>query len=252
MSDVTVILNVYNRGYNLETQLAAIKAQTYRIKDENIWIWYNKGKNPQPLPANPKHRTFHCNENTKFHGRFTAALLAQTKFVAMFDDDIIPGTRWIENCIDSIEKCNGILGGSGVTIRAKAYQPHIKVGWNGNIKPTVITRVDLVGHAWFMKQEWLKYMWYEKPASWDNGEDIMFSYLCQKYGGINTFVPPHPENDMSLWSNTDGGKAGNDENASWLNNQDHFSLRDMVCAKCVENGWKTVYDVANPMKGILR
>ena len=74
MSDVTVILNVYNRGYTLEKQLAAIKAQTYNIKDENIWIWYNKGKNVQPLPVNSKHRTFHCSENTKFHGRFTAAL----------------------------------------------------------------------------------------------------------------------------------------------------------------------------------
>lgn len=246
MSEVTVILNVYNRGYALEKQLVAIKDQSYRIKDENIWIWYNKGTNEQPLPKNEKHRTFICNQNTKFHGRFTAALLAQTKYVAFFDDDIIPGSRWIENCVDSIEKCNGILGGSGVTLRGYGYQPHIKFGWNGNVKPVEITRTDLVGHAWFVKKEWLKYMWYEEPFSWDNGEDIMFSYLCQKHGGINTFVPPHPAMDMSMWSNIDGGRMGNDENATHLYKQDHYPLRDMVCQKCIDNGWKTVYDVKNP------
>ncbi len=243
MSNITVILNVYNRGYNLENQLAAIKNQTVMVKDENIWIWYNKGKNPQPLPKNPKHRTFVCNENTMFHGRFAAALLAQTEFVAIFDDDILPGKKWLENCIDSIGKCNGILGGSGVSIKAKGYQAHIKHGWNGNIKPTVTTRVDLVGHAWFMKQEWLKYMWYEKPFSWENGEDIMFSYLAQKYGGINTFVPPHPENDLTLWSNIDGGRVGSDENASFIHRPNHYELRDMVCSKAIDGGWKTVYNV---------
>jgi len=243
MKDITVILNVYNRGYTLEQQLAAVKAQTYRIQDENIWIWYNKGTNPQAMPQNPKHRTFVCNQNTKFHGRFAAALLAKTEYVALLDDDIIPGTRWFENCVDSIEKCNGILGGSGVTIKAKGYQQHVKHGWNGNIKPLQITRVDLVGHAWFMKTEWLKYMWYEKPFSWDNGEDIMFSYLCQKYGGINTFVPPHPHNDLTLWSNVDGNRYGSDKNASFINNPNHYAERDFVCAKCIDNGWKTVLNV---------
>jgi glycosyltransferase involved in cell wall biosynthesis len=241
---ITVILNVYNRGYAIEKQIEAIKNQSIKIDDENIWIWYNKGKNPQPLPNNSKHRTFVCNENTKFHGRFTAALLVKTKYVAMFDDDIIPGNRWFENCINSIEKCNGIIGGSGVSLYSKDYQPHVKHGWNGNIKPSEITRVDLVGHAWFMKREWMKYMWFEEPFSWDNGEDIMFSYLCQKYGKINTFVPPHPMNDMSLWSNTEGGKLGSDENATWLHNKDHYQLRDFVCNKCIENGWKTVNQVS--------
>lgn len=240
---ITVILNVYNRGYTLEKQIEAIKNQSVIVKDEDIWIWYNKGTNPQPILENKKYRTFICNQNTKFHGRFAAAMLSQNKYIAMFDDDIIPGNRWLENCIDSIEKCNGILGGSGVTIKSKGYQNNIKHGWNGHIKPTTITRVDLVGHAWFMKKEWMKYMWMEEPFSWDNGEDIMFSYLSQKYGNVNTFVPPHPENDKTLWSNIDGGRYGNDENATYIHVQNHYELRDMVCVKCIDNGWKTVYNI---------
>ena len=51
----------------------------------------------------------------------------------------------------------------------------------------------------------------------DNGEDIMFSYLLQKYGNIKTFVPPHPENNKELWC-TDykfAFESGNDDNASF-------------------------------------
>jgi glycosyltransferase involved in cell wall biosynthesis len=243
MGMVTIILNVYNRGYTLEKQIEAIKSQSMIIKDEDIWVWYNKGKNQQDQPKNSKHRTYVCNENTKFHGRFAAAMLAKTEYVAMLDDDIIPGSKWFENCFDSIQKCNGILGGSGVSIKSRDYSNNIKHGWNGHIKPMTPTRVDLVGHAWFMKKEWLKYMWLEEPFSWDNGEDIMFSYLCQKYGNINTFVPPHPSNDMSMWSNVEGGKIGNDENATYIHTPNHYELRSMVCSKAIDNGWKTVYNI---------
>lgn len=245
MNDITVILNVYNRPYTLEAQLDAIKNQTVKVDDENIWIWYNKGDAKQAAPKNPKHRIYVCNKNTKFHGRYCVALLAQTKFVAMFDDDVIPGNRWFENCIKTINSEDenykpGLLGGSGVLLsKNEKYQPNNKVGWNG-YKYNSITPVDLVGHATFWKSEWTKYMWYEKPVSWDNGEDIMFSYLLQKYGGINTYVPPHPINDRTMWSNIDENDIGSDENATWLHNPTHFSIRDNVVSTCIKNGWKII------------
>ncbi|MGA0327796.1 MAG: hypothetical protein ACO3OK_12425, partial [Limisphaerales bacterium] len=42
-----------------------------------------------------------------------------------------------------------------------------------------------------MRRDTLKYLWQEYPISWDNGEDIHFSYTAQKYGNIKTYVPPH-------------------------------------------------------------
>jgi glycosyltransferase involved in cell wall biosynthesis len=243
MGDITVILNVYNRPYSLEKQLEAIKNQTIKVDDGDIWIWYNKGTAKQSSPKNSNHRLYVCNQNTKFHGRFAIALLARTEYVAMLDDDVIPGTKWFENCIESMKTHNGIMGGSGVTLKSKAYEPYIKHGWNGHIKPEVTTRVDLVGHAWFFRQEWVKYMWYEKPVSWDNGEDIMFSFLCQKYGRINTFVPPHPISDMELWSNNDGGVMGSDANATYIHSPTHVSIRNKVCSECIDRGWKTVENI---------
>jgi len=242
---ISIILNVYKRPHMLEKQIQAIKSQSISIKSENIHIWYNKSDVTQYFPIDKEIKTYVCNWNTKFFGRFTIPLLIKTPFVGMFDDDTIPQKDWLKNCLETIEKpeSNGILGGSGVIISSRKYAPNIKYGWN-SIHSDKVERVDLVGHAWFFRQEWIKYMWYEKPCSWDNGEDIMFSYLAQKYGNINTFVPPHPENNMNLWSSDVkiGNEVGNDANATWLKNT-HYGERDKICSHCIDNGWKTVRNI---------
>lgn len=239
---VSVVLNVYRRPDMLERQIEAIKNQSVEIKSEDIHVWYNKSGIGQIYPKDEKIRTYICNWNTKFFGRFTIPLLIKTPFVAIFDDDMQPPKDWIQNCLDTIKKeeFNGILGGSGVLLNRKAYLPYNKVGWNG-IHSIKAERVDLVGHAWFFRQEWIKYLWYEKPISWDNGEDIMFSFLAQKHGGINTFVPPHPDNAKNLWC-TDpfvGNSVGSDKHASWRISN-HLQVRNQIVAHCIDNGWETV------------
>lgn len=244
MSDISVILNVYKRPHTLDKQIESILNQSIGIDVENIHVWYNKSDVVQHAPKNKKIKTYFSNWNTKFFGRFLIPNLIKTKYVAMFDDDLLPQKDWFKNCLNSMEKQEGIYGGSGVLIKTKeAYHPHTKFGWNGG-HSNKIERVDLVGHAWFFKQEWIKYMWMEKPISWDNGEDIMFSYLCQKYGRINTFVPPHPENNKNLWC-TEPKHAmtvGSDINSSWKR-KNHLNLRGQVVKECVKNGWKlTIMD----------
>lgn len=239
---ISVILNVYKRPHMLEKQIQAIKNQSIKIESENIHVWYNKSDIQQYHPVDKEINTYVCNWNTKFFGRFTIPLLLKTPYVAMFDDDTLPQRDWFKNCLETIEKeeSNGILGGSGVILKEKSYTPFDKVGWNGQ-HLNHIQRVDLVGHAWFFRQEWTKYLWYEKPFTWDNGEDIMFSYLAQKYGNVNTFVPPHPENNKLLWSSDfkTGNDVGNDENASWKKGS-HYLVRGKVCEFCIDNGWNTV------------
>lgn len=238
---ISVILNVYKRPDKLEEQIRAIKSQSIPIKSEDIHVWYNKSDVPQVLPQDKAIKTYQCNWNTKFHGRFTIPLLCRTKYIAIFDDDILPYKDWLKNCVESIEKKEGIYGASGVLLNTpNSYRNHVKYGWNG-VHSDTINQVDLVGHCWFFKQEWSKYLWYEDPASWDNGEDIMFSYLAQKYGKINTFVPPHPESNRNLWSCVPehGASVGSDKNASWLMGS-HIPLRDQIVVECVKRGWKIV------------
>lgn len=239
---ISVILNVYKRPNMLERQIQAIKNQSTQIKSENIHVWYNKSNVSQYLPIDKKINTYTCNWNTKFWGRYTIPLLLKTPYIAMFDDDILPQVDWFKNCLDTIEKpeTNGILGGSGVVIHKNGYVPNNKFGWNG-VHSSNIERVDLVGHATFYRQEWSKYIWYEKPYTFENGEDIMFSYLAQKYGSINTFTPPHPENNRNLWSCDPviGNSIGCDENASWRI-ANHLEIRSEICVYCMNNGWKII------------
>lgn len=241
---ISVVLNVYKRPHTLEKQIEAIKNQTINVKSEDIHVWYNKSDVGQYFPTDKTIKTYVCNWNTKFWGRFTIPLYLTTPYIAMFDDDTYPEKDWLANCLETIEKneSNGILGGSGVILLSKGYKPYNKVGWNG-LHSNKSERVDLVGHAWFFRQEWSKYIWYEKPPTWDTGEDIFFSYLAQKYAKINTFVPPHPENNKNLWSTNHGfaAKIGNDSNASALNNPNlQIQRRNAVCVYCIDNGWNTV------------
>lgn len=241
-NDISVILNVYKRPYTLDKQIEVIKNQTVGIKSENIHVWYNtpEGDIEQFLPDDNKIKTYECNYNTKFFGRFTIPLLCKTPYIAMFDDDIIPGPEWLENCLKSINKCNGILGASGVITNGKTYIPNQKIGWNG-VHSNSIEKVDLVGHGWFFKQEWAKYMWLEEPPSWDNGEDMFFSYMAQK-NGIGTFVPPHPENNKKMWGNdpSKDNDWGFDNNAHSLTVSNHLTLRNNIVIELIKRGWKTL------------
>lgn len=240
MDRVSVILNVYKRMDTLEQQIRAIKEQSIGYDNIDIHVWYNNSDVEQVLPIDKNIMTYQSNWNTKFWGRFTVPLICRTKYIAMFDDDILPEKNWLKNCIESMDKKEGIYGGSGVILHRKSYMGSSKVGWNA-VHSDNIERVDLVGHAWFFKQEWSKYIWFEKPSTWDNGEDIMFSYLAQKYGKINTFVPPHPESDKSMWSSdyNFASKHGGDENATFKTKKDHYPLRTQTVIHCIDNGWDT-------------
>ena len=158
----------------------------------------------------------------------------------MFDDDTIPGKKWIYNCREHIETNPGIYGGVGVILNDKKYYGHTRVGWS-NPNET-LQEVDLVGHAWFFEKSNLQYMWREEPFTWENGEDIQLSYLCKKYGDLKTYVPPHPASDIEMFSSLKGMKYGVDSKATSRpeNHTVFYNERDAQVASYIDSGWKTV------------
>lgn len=195
---VTVILNGYKRGSHLELQYNAIKSQT--LKPKEIMLWQNKG---EVFDEKITSQITHANSNKNFGvwARFAFALNANTEYVCIFDDDTIPGKKWLENCYDTIQKYDGLLGTIGVRYLTKtSYLPIERIGWDNPNDKT--EQVDIVGHSWFFRREWLSTFWRELPEINQSklvGEDMHFSYTLQKYLNKNTYVPPHPKNNMDMW-----------------------------------------------------
>jgi len=240
--DITVILNCYRRPEYLESQIASIRNQTVQPKE--IWLWVNHHEENADIDfsAFGVDKIFRNDYNWKFYGRFAGALLSRTKYIAMFDDDTIPGKRWIENCLQTMKTHEGILVGNGITLTQDQYVGREFVGWTSSNLKTI--EVDLGGHAWFFKQEWLKYLWMERPYMLENGEDIQFSYLAQKYGKIKTYCPPHPPEDREMFSSLKGYEYGVDAKATSRvqNHQKFYEERNKCVKNALKNGWNLVKD----------
>jgi len=251
MLDATVILNLYRRPQHLAMQIEALRNQTFPPKEIWIWVNYHEDNEDVDFQKFNVNRVIDCSYNFKFYGRFAGALLADTKYVTIIDDDTIPGSKWLQNCIDTyfqLEKkgyTTPILTTAGVTLNSMQYQNHSRCGWPTQNKET--TQVDIGCQSWFFNRECLSHLWREKPIMWDNGEDIQLSYCSQKYGGVQTFCPPHPPEDKELWGSLHAIELGVDEvatsNNTWLSHSKFFSQRDKIVKNALANGWQTIKNI---------
>lgn len=103
-ADITAIINIYKRPHTVDIQLAAIRAQT--IKPKCIFIWNNGNKDIDlsKYKEMTDVRVFDNNFNYGVWSRFLIGFLAPTEYVCIFDDDTVPGERWFENCVSSMNK----------------------------------------------------------------------------------------------------------------------------------------------------
>ena len=214
--DITVIFNGYKRLRLLNSQWNNIAKQTVNPRD--IFIWVNNADVDQTIhPSIEKHATIaRCNKNLGVWSRFFYALNCTTEYICVIDDDTFPGDMWLENCMNHITKKDCLYGSRGVIFRDKNnYRDHYDVGWTAPNEE--VTQVDLVGHNWFFKKEYLTAYLRELPK--DNysiaGEDMHFSYALQKFMNIGTYVPPHPSNNTRLWGSNHklGWSSGTDSAA---------------------------------------
>jgi glycosyltransferase involved in cell wall biosynthesis len=218
MNNVTVILSGYKRPHVLQEQYAAIKNQTH--KDITVMLWSNYDENS--FHAYPQDVINSCisafaNVNFGVWARFAYALNANTEYVCMIDDDTIPGSRWIENCLNTISTNKGLLGCRGVRFTGDDYQNYPGCSYEsicGNNEN--IERVDIMGHSWFFEKQWLRAYWAEMPNTIPNfgGEDMHFSYVLQKHFNLYTYVPAQPSNDKEMWGSINPSKYGEDMNAT--------------------------------------
>lgn len=195
---ISVVLNVFRRSSSFRVQLEAVQSQS--IKPFEILVWEN-AEDRVPRELRSSLVLARSTKNFGVWARFAFALNAKGDFVCIFDDDTIPGERWLENCYGTMLETPGLLGTRGIVFDSpNTYSMHSDIGVYG---PNNITQpVDIVGHSWFFKTSWLSHFWREYENRFPEdlaGEDIHFSYAIQKILRLPTLVPPHPASDLSLW-----------------------------------------------------
>jgi hypothetical protein len=238
--EITVILTVWKRPH-LQKQLNYILNQTKA--PAQIWVYQNEThfniNISEDIKAKYNISFIHSKDiNFKFHGRFVLPLLADTEYTAIFDDDTMPGPRWLENCLATSKKHNCIVGANGRILREgfEDLESRTTLGFGDGSPVPEEKEVDFVGHCWFFKTEWCRYLWRDRPFSWDNGEDIHFAAASQIYGDIKCYVPSMPSNDLSLWGDSES-HLGRDDLASWKRGN-HEKLRSDILRYWCEKGWR--------------
>ena len=245
---VTVILNGYKRNH-LKEQVEALDNKTHPV--EEIFYWQNTVDGfayDEDTYSNLNSAL--SNYNYGVWARFAYALNARTDYVCVIDDDTIPGSKWIENCVNTYETHPGLLGGIGLWFKNKNYELDLlpngevaKFGWQVNNEKPV--QVDIVGHSWFFARDLLSVFWREIPDnSWTMlcGEDIHFSYMLQKYTDLKTWVPAHPPDDRSMWSSLRGMEYGGDHLAT-ANTTVQTGEMAKYLSYCVDNGFKLIKEL---------
>lgn len=173
--------------------------------------------------------------NFKFHARFVLPLLCDTEYAVIFDDDTIPGERWLENCLRACREHGAVIGANGRILRRPGQDiSSVFVGDGLPVEQDVL--VDFVGHCWFMKSAWARCMWVDRACTWDNGEDIHLAASAQIYAGIPCFVPRMPADDRSLWGDAKH-HYGNDDLATYKT-RTHDTLRSEVISHWLAAGWR--------------
>lgn len=216
-ANVSVLLTGYKRPQHLSDQITAVRNQTVPIRE--IWLYQNT--HPAvlgtPAAADGLDRVITCRPNIGVWPRFAMCYEFETEYVCVFDDDTIPGPKWLESCLANMATAQGLYGTIGIRFPASGRRPYQRFGWAQPNEARV--QVDIVGHAWFFKREWIRsYIAESRPMQADGthyrtcGEDYWFSYVLQRRVGLPTFVPPHPASDTSVWGSL-FGSIGRDGNA---------------------------------------
>lgn len=250
IADVTIVLNIWKRNH-ISEQINSLLSQT--ILPREIWIIHYEDNVIIKNVVEFYKQYFQniiiikSDKNLKYFGRFSLAINITTNFSWLIDDDVIPGNKWMENCVNKCESLNSVIASTGRIIPKNNFQPekYRDVDRNkyfvGDMnflfknfceKDTI---VDYGCNSYFFKTKWLKAYWSIWPATFLTGEDIHLSATCKYVLGIDTYVIE--QSDIASSGNTK--KAyGNDDTATWKMS-DFISLRETVLKyHILEKQWK--------------
>ena len=250
---ITVILTGFKRS------AAQLRAQIHALLNSTLVpheiIFYQNGDHVNfrsVLTEYPMIKHIHnVNHNTRFHGRFTVALLATTeyvfdewtysdiifrdiifrdipndsRYVAVVDDEPICGPRWLQYAIEHVDREHAIVGTAGRRVQksirnamlAHVYGHPIVGGTPAGMDEgmgTGVNLVDFVGHWWIWRTEWTSAMFSTPSSNLWTGEDIEFCAKLRMFLGVRALTLNVPDGRYVSEYPEQKVQLGNDEHAS--------------------------------------
>ena len=126
-----------------------------------------------------------------YHGRFQTVLHVDTDYVFVFDDDCIPGRRFVANALHIAETgmFNGAFGIKGHL--AHPFPEQSTLQYHGPLSNTsTLQEVDIVGGGWLVKADTVKLMFRHKPHTWTTGEDVQLCHAVRELTTGSCYVLP--------------------------------------------------------------
>lgn len=233
MKQVTTVLSVVKRLEYFKSQIDAIESQT--IDSDIFVIWRNASEYSFSYPS-----IIYKNESQHFnslYGRFYNSLHIKTPYTFIVDDDILPGEKYIERCINFSKEHNDkvVIATYGVNFKSNTseYTPKERIGPEVFLKEP--KKVDMGGQGWFMKTELLQHFLYESIFNEGSGEDLHYSY-CLFKNKVPIYIIDKDVNDSKTWQDLTLGKRGEDDQAQWKQTQ-HLDIRNKVLKHYTTKGW---------------
>ena len=189
---ITVILTVYQRNYLYEQLIAAC---TQTLVPYEIIVFQNEQRRDiMSIVAQIKLQfksiiinVITTTKNLKFHGRFLLPFVIETDYTSIWDDDIIPGPRWLERAVNTSRVLNdSLVGANGRNVHRISHFDTIQKSV-GDSCPVAETQVDFVGHSWTFPTDMIRILWEFEWLTFETGEDMQFAFALQKYG-IKSYV----------------------------------------------------------------
>ena len=212
--DVTVIVSFYRRINTVDRILDALLQQEHSPKE--VWAYVfgspmqadlaerlRRYKSQHPSTAN-KVEIFEATKSLGYHGRFQLGLQVTTPYVAIFDDDCIPGSRFVSNALHimNIGLYKGVFGVKGHD--AGPYIPNEPIFGAGPLpKSETLEEVEIVGGAWIMQSDHLKLLFRRKPYTWSTGEDMQLCHAMRTVANYSCYVLPADYSDPSTMGTSD-------------------------------------------------
>jgi hypothetical protein len=125
-----------------------------------------------------------------FYFRFSAALLLDTQFVAIIDDDMVIGPRFLSHCLKLLhtKQFYGLLGSRGDNSAWGQSGGAENVGRRSFALQGVLS--DDIWSVFVMPSSWVKLLFRERLWTTVTGEDMTIARAVRKYLGLPAFIVP--------------------------------------------------------------